>query len=100
MKKKNYLGIEVESSVIGWEEAQKLPFPGEGELELVAGLAVQYLYQNLGEKGFRPPFDAVVFYAWQVGYRIPKDKFPEFLELCKAKWRLIIQYLETEYQLR
>ncbi len=86
---------------VTWEDAQSLPVPADGELELVAGLTVQEVYKVYRDRGGRALFDGSCYYfARQAGFRIPKEKFPKFLEFCKAKWQLIIQYLETEYRVR
>jgi len=86
---------------VTWEDAQNLPIPADDELEFVAGLTMQKVYQAYRDRGGRALVDGSCYYfAWQAGFRIPKEKFPKFLEFCKAKWKLIIQYLETEYQLR
>lgn len=86
---------------ITWEDAQSLPIPADDELELVAGLKMQEVYEVYRDRGGRALVDGSCYYfAWQTGFRIPKEKFPEFLEFCKAKWRLIVQYLETEYRVR
>ncbi len=86
---------------VTWEDAQNLPVPAGDELELVAGLTMQEVYRVYRDRGGRALVDGSCYYfARQAGFRIPKEKFPEFLEFCKAKWKLIIQYLETEYRLR
>jgi hypothetical protein len=86
---------------ITWEDAQNLPVPADDELELVAGLTMQEVYRVYRDKGGRALVDGSCYYfARQTGFRIPQEKFPDFLEFCKAKWKLIIQYLETEYRLR
>lgn len=86
---------------VTWEDAQSLPIPTDDELELVAGSTMQEVYKVYRDRGGRALFDGSCYYfARQAGFRIPEEKFPEFLEFCKAKWKLIIQYLETEYRLR
>lgn len=86
---------------VTWKDAQNLPIPADDELELVAVLTMQEVYQVYRDRGGRALVDGSCdYFAWQAGFRIPREKFPEFLEFCKAHWKLIIQYLETEYQLR
>lgn len=84
-----------------WDTSQELPVPTDDELELVAGLAIQEMYSRFGEKGGRFLREGgYIFCAWQIGYKITEEQFPLFRKLCEDKWKLIIQYLETEYQLR
>lgn len=99
MKKVNYLGIEVESSVITHEEFDTLPLATDDELDIVASLAMQELYKVFRDRGGRE-LDNCPGWAAVAGYRIPEPKRAEFTLLCKEKWKLIIQYLETEYRLR
>lgn len=101
MKKVNYLGIEVESNVITSDDIDTLPLAADDELDLVASLAMQELYKGFRERGGR--FLHIYGGRWwaaQAGYQIPMTKFDEFNRLCAEKWKLIIQYLETEHQLR
>ena len=79
---------------------QNSPFATNDELELVAGLAMQELYMRFRDKGGRFLDWHCLNWARKAGYRIPQDKRQEFISLCESKWRLIIQYLETEYRLR
>ena len=83
-----------------YQETQSLPFATDDELEEVASLAIQELYTRFRDKGGRFLAWHCMSWAAEAGYRIPQDKKPEFIQLCEGKWRLIIQYLETEYQLR
>ena len=99
MKKVNYLGIEVESSVITHEEFDTLAFATDDELDIVASLAMQELYKVFRDRGGRE-LDNCSGWAAVAGYLIPEPKRAEFTLLCKEKWKLIIQYLETEYRLR
>lgn len=99
MKKVNYLGIEVESSVITHEEFDTLPLATDDELDLVASLAMQELYKVFQDRGGRE-LDNCSGWAAVAGYRIPEPKLAEFTLLCKEKWRSLIRYLETEYRHR
>ncbi|MEG3898105.1 MULTISPECIES: hypothetical protein [unclassified Microcoleus] len=99
MKKVNYLGIEVESSVITSEEYSSLPLAADGELDLAASLAMQELYKVFRDRGGRE-LDNCAGWAAVAGYRIPELKRAEFTLLCKQKWRSLVQYLETDYRLR
>ncbi len=99
MKKVNYLGIEVESSVITHEEFDTLPLAADDELDIVASLAMQELYKVFRDRGGRA-LDNCSGWAAVAGYRIPEPKRAEFTLLCKEKWRSLIRYLETEYRLR
>jgi len=99
VKKVNYLGIEVESSVITHEEVNTLSLATDDELDLVASLAMQELYKVFRDRGGRE-LDNCSGWAAVAGYRIPEPKRAEFTLLCKEKWRSLIRYLETEYRLR
>jgi len=99
VKKVNYLGIEVESSVITQEEFDTLPLATDDELNLVASLAMQKLYTVFRDRGGRE-LDNCSGWAAVAGYRIPEPQRAEFTLLCKEKWRSLIRYLETEYRLR
>ncbi len=101
MKKVNYLGIEVESNVITSDDIDTLPLAVDDELDLVANLAMQELYMYYRERGGR--FLHIYGGRWwaaRAGYQILMTKLDEFNTLCAEKWKLIIRYLETEYQLR
>ena len=84
-----------------WKDIEKLPIPADDELEEVAKLAMQELYMYYRERGGR--FLHIYGGRWwaaRTGYQIPITKLDEFNALCGKKWKLIIRYLETEYQLR
>jgi hypothetical protein len=86
---------------VTWDTSKELPVPTNDELELVAGLAIQEMYSRFGEKEGRfLRKGGYIFCAWQIGYKIIEDQFPLFRKLCEDPWKLIIQYLETEYRVR
>ena len=78
---------------------EEMPIATNDEMEIVADLAMQELYKVFRERGGRE-LKFCTSWAAVAGYRIPAEKVPAFSELCKAKWRLIIKYIETEYQHR
>ncbi|WP_449416015.1 hypothetical protein [Phormidium nigroviride] len=81
------------------EELEMLPVVTDDEMDIVAGLAMEKLYEVFQDRGGR---QLMVCQRWAAvaGYRIPPEKESEFRKICEAKWRLIIQYLETEYRHR
>lgn len=79
------------------QEIQSLPLGEKEDLDWLATLAMQNLYQHCGGRGGR---ELNYAYKWLIkremgklsGYRLPDNLKVEFQEICETKWKALMLY--------